>query len=75
MKPFISSPDLHVRIARLVIDATALDEGFDRSDRLESLVRSALQQRLDGDRSNRSHVVANTIADRVTSAIEPLKGR
>jgi hypothetical protein len=75
MKRFTSSPDVHVRIARLVIDAKALDETVDRSDRFESLVRSALQQRLDGNRSNRAHVVANTIADRVTSAIEPLKGR
>ena len=68
-------PELHVRVARLVIDETALDGDVNGADRFETLVRSALMDRLNGDRSPRSNVIANTVAERVTAAIEPSKGR
>ena len=75
MKNRHPSPELHVRVGRLVIDETAVDGDINRAGRFESLVHSALVDRLNGDRSPRSNVVANTVAERVMSAIEPIKGR
>jgi hypothetical protein len=78
----MSASDLHVHVGRLVIDAAALEGGRPRREVLEASLRSALERQLQGGSvdstpgaGHRSNPIAETIAARVTTAIEPTKGR